>query len=120
MLPKLEKVFPAFLIQVRMVLGLQPHFLATSAGEKWSDGQTDICNFRVAFVTNETMSRTIQPLHTIKAKYPIQLICSHVVKLGSRSKVNLKSLIRDLDLELVAIIAHFLHHSTTSQLHCCN
>ena len=27
------------------------------------------------------------------------------VKLGSRSKVNLKSLIRDLDLELVAIIA---------------
>ena len=28
-----------------------------------------------------------------------------VVKLGSRSKVYLKSLIRDLDLELVAIIA---------------
>ena len=28
-----------------------------------------------------------------------------IVKLGSRSKVYLKSLIRDLDLELVAIIA---------------
>ena len=28
-----------------------------------------------------------------------------IVKLGSRSKVNLKSLIRDLDLELEAIIA---------------
>ena len=30
-----------------------------------------------------------------------------VVKLGSRSKVYLKSLIRDLDLELVAIIAMY-------------
>ena len=30
---------------------------------------------------------------------------SIIVKLGSRSKVHLKSLIRDLDLELVAIIA---------------
>ena len=29
----------------------------------------------------------------------------YIVKLGSRSKVYLKSLIRDLDLELVAIIA---------------
>ena len=33
-----------------------------------------------------------------------------IVKLGSRSKVYLKSLIRDLDLELVAIIACLLHH----------
>ena len=37
-----------------------------------------------------------------------------VVKLGSRSKVYLKSLIRDLDLELGAIIAciHHHHHKT--------
>ena len=35
-----------------------------------------------------------------------------IVKLGSgsRSKVHLKSLIRDLDLELVAIIACLHHH----------
>ena len=36
---------------------------------------------------------------------------SDVVKLGSRSKVNLKSL-RDLDLELVAIIAMSPTHKT--------
>ena len=39
-----------------------------------------------------------------------------IVKLGSRSKVYLKSLIRDLDLELVAIIAMSppppTHHKT--------
>ena len=35
-----------------------------------------------------------------------------IVKLGSRSKVYLKSLIRDLDLELVAIIACLHHHKT--------
>ena len=34
-----------------------------------------------------------------------QLLPCNIVKLGSRSKVYLKSLIRDLDLELVAIIA---------------
>ena len=33
----------------------------------------------------------------------------HIVKLGSRSKVYLKSLIRDLDLELKAIIAMSPH-----------
>ena len=32
-------------------------------------------------------------------------ITGKIVKLGSRSKVYLKSLIRDLDLELIAIIA---------------
>ena len=36
-----------------------------------------------------------------------------IVKLGSRSKVHLKSLIRDLDLELVAIIARL--HPPTQQ-----
>ena len=36
-----------------------------------------------------------------------------IVKLGSRSKVYLKSLIRDLDLELVAIIA--MSPTTTTQ-----
>ena len=35
----------------------------------------------------------------------ILVVILSIVKLGSRSKVYLKSLIRDLDLELVAIIA---------------
>ena len=39
-------------------------------------------------------------------------VLHRIVKLGSRSKVHLKSLIRDLDLELVAIIAR-LHHPPT-------
>ena len=38
------------------------------------------------------------------------------VKLGSRSKVYLKSLIRDLDLELVAIIAMSPTTTTTIKL----
>ena len=37
--------------------------------------------------------------------YTLQGTRSFIVKLGSRSKVYLKSQIRDLDLELVAIIA---------------
>ena len=39
-----------------------------------------------------------------------------IVKLGSRSKVYLKSLIRDLDLELVAIIAMSPTTTTTMKL----
>ena len=41
------------------------------------------------------------------------LSTENFVKFGSRSKVYLKSLIRDLDLELVAIIAMSpTHHKT--------
>ena len=35
----------------------------------------------------------------------MKVLIVEIVKLGSRSKVYFKSLIRDLDLELVAIIA---------------
>ena len=41
--------------------------------------------------------------HKIKTKITSSFLL--IVKLGSRSKVYLKSLLRDLDLELVAIIA---------------
>ena len=51
-------------------------------------------------------------------------VLHRIVKLGSRSKVHLKSLIRDLDLELVAIIAMspttqqtFLSRITLKSLH---
>ena len=45
----------------------------------------------------------ILPIFNIILKEILKFL--HIVKLGSRSKVYLKSLIRDLDLELVAIIA---------------
>ena len=54
----------------------------------------------------------------------ILVVILSIVKLGSRSKVYLKSLIRDLDLELVAIIAMsptthktFLSRITLKSLH---
>ena len=49
-----------------------------------------------------------------ETKIPLRSIIIIIVKLGSRSKVYLKSQIRDLDLELVAIIA--MSPTTTMKL----
>ena len=57
----------------------------------------------------------IFPMHPQLPKSSFQHIHYNynVVKLGSRSKVYLKSLIRDLDLELAAIIAMSPTHQKT-------
>ena len=58
--------------------------------------------------TNEQTLVIVESLSRLKMHLLVP-----IVKLGSRSKVHLKSLIRDLDLELVAIIARL--HPPTQQ-----